>query len=240
MCRNNWNNHRPYLQSCTVTAVGYLGSPSGFPSRLRFDRGLVLLILSRFPKKFWLHELHAGVQRIADRISWLFEAKKTRNTAVNRPRFLWFHREKSPSKLYRSTVCWLGIGGSKPQGFHQNVAKGAWCWVSRLKPTNTSPTSTQHLPNWINTGLMWATRSLFRLAPNTMALMEFLARKHGPKTSPTSPIIGAASPSWTMGSTTLLAQRKLSILLSMSSVGFTGGEPCTWRCKFWRAGVGLI
>lgn len=151
-------------------------------------------------------------------------SKKNRNTAVNRPRFLWFHREKSPSKLYRSTVCWLGIGGSKPQGFHQNVAKGAWCWVSRLKPTNTSPTSTQHLPNWINTGLMWATRSLFRLAPNTMALMEFLARKHGPKTSPTSPIIGAASPSWTMGSTTLLAQRKLSILLSMSSVGFTGGS----------------
>jgi hypothetical protein len=59
-----------------MTAVDYLGEPQWFPSRLRFDRGLVLLILSRFPKNFWLHELHAGVQRIAHRISWLFEAKK--------------------------------------------------------------------------------------------------------------------------------------------------------------------
>lgn len=86
-----------------MTAVDYLGEPQWFPSRLRFDRGLVLLILSRFPKNFWLHELHAGVQRIAHRISWLFEAKNRNAKAVNRPRFLWFHREKSPSKLYRST-----------------------------------------------------------------------------------------------------------------------------------------
>jgi hypothetical protein len=33
----------------------------------------------------------------------LFEAKNRNAKAVNRPRFLWFHREKSPSKLYRST-----------------------------------------------------------------------------------------------------------------------------------------
>lgn len=105
MCRNNWNNHclSSILYSSCWQLLIIWGTPVVFPVAKDLTEDWCCWSSAGSRKNYGFMNRTPLFSVLLIVFHGFSKQKNTNAKVVNRPRFLWFHREKSPSKLYRST-----------------------------------------------------------------------------------------------------------------------------------------